>query len=1293
MWRTTPAQGTVECMAFVASEANHPLPLVLQIMAECIEITVDDSEEDVSIVYAEPRRKRRRQDDFSRLTVALPSNWGIALVDDFRECIAELEKQHAGVELTVVEENGIFVAHISGRCDAEVASIAGEIRDGIKKLSAVAQSDCDTSKPGPSAAYGIDQSCIDVKLHHTQAALNGIPPPKKGWLVGQVVGIDEAKGLGYIRGKWNEFVHPFKLAEVYGATCFHEDIVYYQKKHEIVNVNVIQIARNWHTNDGIPRTLVRLLRQPLRMALITVTARIDEWGCLLEADMQPQQAVQVFELSLRLATLQMHILLAGFFSKMITSKFMTTTLPNLLRSGEIAHSKVLLFFEALKKFVPTQTGLPAEFSQRVRELFTSCSVPDDVERVLQQIVLKDNDDEDKFPHEDFNSIFPRPDDFQDPLQHYSYMNLPELPVDRPFESLDQYIHWHYRLMRAETFTAFVYAVNHRFCNDLDIPPPSWVAEKIHDAAVFYRDVHIIGCNFAFCNSGLSYTLLFDMQDHENVEWEKRKRMRLGQLLAITTDKWRSEIWWAEVSVFKPDLLRKGVVFVRFLENDPALLESCILRNSNSGRSEETIMAEASSLFFVQQKAVLKSIASLAKSKKPILSFQDYLVQCVDTARPPSFLHSPERQQMLVDTIISVVQQANLDIGQMEAIKQLAMREFLVVQGPPGTGKSFTGVKMAQVLSLFRARILKQKHLAHAAVVKSLQKQFVLACNASQHIREQSIATLEAEVATLGDQLKQMESLGFTHTAKYAARTSQLEKKQLSIRQLKSVHHNKRALAEQLKDQCNREAQKLVIQDSARMREFGPIVVITYKNRALDEFLLDCLNWADRGDDFLHGVVRLGGGCVNKELSPYLSAHLEDLEMDVTAAYSTMLLHDLKKTAKKIKQFANDIVNNRQLTPGLLAKYLTVAQQKAFGPLTQARIDQWLGDEVLKTKLHLCAVYSNVFEQLASSAKHTGRIELDDESKVLVETAEDDKKKMGIDHSALASYCPILPQQQLDFSFGISCAENIWKLLPEERRNLADAILAKENTKNYREMEMSVHEFQRIWACLKEHKEQVKLDVLQKANVIGLTTTGCAIHADLIQAVRPSVIIVEEAAEMLEGQLLSAMANVPLQQMVLIGDHQQLRPITQIYPHAWNNKIDTSLFERMAANNLPLWTLTNQRRMTPSICRFVEPIYPGLTTDRSVRGRALYLTDRRRLYPDKGECVPGMCKNVFFWSHDHEEEETQWGGRTNAMQVRMATEIAMWLIKNGITPTQITVISPYSGQVRVLREAGASRRVC
>ena len=70
-------------------------------------------------------------------------------------------------------------------------------------------------------------------------------------------------------------------------------------------------------------------------------------------------------------------------------------------------------------------------------------------------------------------------------------------------------------------------------------------------------------------------------------------------------------------------------------------------------------------------------------------------------------------------------------------------------------------------------------------------------------------------------------------------------------------------------------------------------------------------------------------------------------------------------------------------------------------------------------------------------------------------------------------------------------------------------------------------------------------VLLKDDVIGMTTNGVAKFQSLIKSIDPIIIICEEAGEILEAHILSALTP-STQHLILIGDHNQLRPNIATY---------------------------------------------------------------------------------------------------------------------------------------------------
>lgn len=55
----------------------------------------------------------------------------------------------------------------------------------------------------------------------------------------------------------------------------------------------------------------------------------------------------------------------------------------------------------------------------------------------------------------------------------------------------------------------------------------------------------------------------------------------------------------------------------------------------------------------------------------------------------------------------------------------------------------------------------------------------------------------------------------------------------------------------------------------------------------------------------------------------------------------------------------------------------------------------------------------------------------------------------------------------------------------------------------------------------------------------MTTTGAAKYRNVLQEVKPPVVIVEEAAEVLEAHTITTLSK-ECKHLILIGDHQQVR---------------------------------------------------------------------------------------------------------------------------------------------------------
>lgn len=173
-----------------------------------------------------------------------------------------------------------------------------------------------------------------------------------------------------------------------------------------------------------------------------------------------------------------------------------------------------------------------------------------------------------------------------------------------------------------------------------------------------------------------------------------------------------------------------------------------------------------------------------------------------------------------------------------------------------------------------------------------------------------------------------------------------------------------------------------------------------------------------------------------------------------------------------------------------------------------------------------------------------------------------------------------------------------------------------------EIEELVPKIKESYEELSEYENETNQQILNRCEVIAMTTTGAAKYKSLLNKIKSDVIVVEEAAQILEAHLITSM-NSDTKHMILIGDHQQLRPVVNNMEMQQKYNLDISMFERLINNGFSREMLLVQRRMRPEISEVVRKIYPDVVDHPSVTGR-----------PN----VRGMgTTNYFFFNHNFPEE--------------------------------------------------------
>ncbi|XP_035910065.1 NFX1-type zinc finger-containing protein 1 isoform X2 [Anopheles stephensi] len=215
--------------------------------------------------------------------------------------------------------------------------------------------------------------------------------------------------------------------------------------------------------------------------------------------------------------------------------------------------------------------------------------------------------------------------------------------------------------------------------------------------------------------------------------------------------------------------------------------------------------------------------------------------------------------------------------------------------------------------------------------------------------------------------------------------------------------------------------------------------------------------------------------------------------------------------------------------------------------------------------------------------------------------------------------------------------------------------------------------------LNELSQLSTLKLIQGFRVVAMTTTFAARNRTLLELLRTPIVVIEEAAEVLEAHIVSALTRYTAQ-CVLIGDHKQLRPTTSTYVLSRHYRMDLSLFERMINNRFSVAMMTVQHRMRPEMADLLRPtIYPALEDAGSVADR-----------PN----VTGMMRNLFFLTHTCPEggepttdlTASDDGGmdeksKKNLFECRFLLALCEYLLAHGTyTAEDIVILTAYNGQM-------------
>ncbi|XP_046388078.1 NFX1-type zinc finger-containing protein 1-like [Ischnura elegans] len=490
----------------------------------------------------------------------------------------------------------------------------------------------------------------------------------------------------------------------------------------------------------------------------------------------------------------------------------------------------------------------------------------------------------------------------------------------------------------------------------------------------------------------------------------------------------------------------------------------------------------------------------------------------------------------------------------------------------------------------------------------------------------------------------------------------------------------------------------VLLENTRKSQRGPILVVCYTNHALDQFLEGILS-------FTRNIVRIGSQSKNEKLNEFNLRVVSKEKWPDKLPFTEILikikeitqynlfreiLSEIKECTRYIDH-CSQIVNKLMKNAGIISvKYLGYAVKKirgapysAFSSWRDSSLKEWLFEGIYvqnSTNLdlddiepvtnddedfHLCTPYDikKIITQLQYEASKAEGHELDSIRNEMMMWAS----RLQFLKAKLSE--PYKPDMNLIQR--LIRIVNIDSLEPQHRWALY-RYWVSESVKFFQELvERARRYFQKLNCKKSEILQKLHLDILSGSDVIGMTTTGAARHQGLLQKVGPRIVIVEEAAEVMESHILACLSS-QCEHLILIGDHKQLRPSPAVYRLAKDYHLEVSLFERLLMNGIRFDTLRIQHRMRPEIADLVFPaVYPLLENHPSV------LAYKK---------IVGLKKNLFFITHTNPEETAMDDlSKKNTHEAEFLIALCRYIIMQGYHPSQITILTSYLGQMYLLNE--------
>ncbi|KAM4026831.1 NFX1-type zinc finger-containing protein 1-like [Anomaloglossus baeobatrachus] len=797
-------------------------------------------------------------------------------------------------------------------------------------------------------------------------------------------------------------------------------------------------------------------------------------------------------------------------------------------------------------------------------------------------------------------------------------------IDGSYADARSYLETHFLLMRED----FIRPLRDGISGLVTLNKKDLNKAKLDDIRIYF-DSKILT---SLCTRvGIVHVVQFSTKNLKHVCWEVSKRLLFGSLVCLSNDNFKNMLF-ATVADRSVSDLQTGVISLTFTEESRQQLAQYAV-------DDNFLMIEATA-YFEAYRHVLEGLKEMVESEIP---FQNYIVFCNPEISPPLYIsQNPagytleeliksnkstkkkyKSAENLLNTSLSDKKQFNvldsstwptkeelqLDQSQFRAFQMALTSELSIIQGPPGTGKTYVGMKIMYAL------------LNNANLWKQGNNPILVVCytnHALDQFLEGILKYLKCNIVRVG------------------SRSSSEIMQKCSLSKIRSQKSHQK-LPGYLR--------ALHTESDLYMPYSQPTICLTASR-----------SYAAQPSAHTPSLLLI---CHTACPSCPTPAPIDGEWLEISAVYENT---QGKKQDKLIKDLRVREAEDDEFIKVSNEVELAEADRKIEEDDIRNEIEMARQSAKMSKKESLIFVLDEDEDEHESEDLATDtESDYQDDFQLPLEMKKKLKKRIKHELQKTShmeeSECELIA--------------DLWQLPLEKRWEVYRCWRSKYLCDIRKEIFTLENRYQIVVNRMAELKNEEDLLILQEADIIGMTTTGAAKFRKLVQNVQPKIVIVEEAAEVLEAHIITTL-NSSCQHLILIGDHQQLRPSATVYELAKNFNLEVSMFERLIRMKIPYVCLDCQHRMRPEIAQLLTPhIYDKLENHGSV------LSYRN---------IKGVCHNLFFVDHNHLEEHIKEGkSHQNFHEAAFAKSLCLYFMQQGYSPSQITILTTYSGQLHCLQK--------